>query len=719
VHAASGKTYVVVKSGVAVGAATYTDRTYVMLSPLPSVVQQATYIRTANNVKISKPGMAAFLTFSVDRNVTVYVAHDNRLAVPHWLGTTFTRVSGTVVNSDYYGKQFLSLFKKDFAKGTVTLGSNVDRAANGNMYMVMVETAGAPTLTTDKTAPVVTISSPKNGSTVSGTVTITASASDNTKVMGVQFLVDGKDVGSEDTSSPYSLAWTSKGVANGTHTIGAIARDAAGNRSAASVSVSVSNATTIGSPPPTGSTAPGSGTHSGWYASPTGSSGASGTASAPWDLATALGGGHGKVQPGDTIWLRGGTYGAGDNSTVYTSALTGTSTQPIIVRQYPGERATLNANLAVNGAYTWYMDFEVANTQTGPQSINGISHAGLGTKLIDLVVHDHTGNGIFTSEAAANSEIYGCLLYNNGSLGQSAADRAHGIYAQNLTGTKVLRDNIIFQTYAFGIHVYGQGGHLNNITVDGNVLFNNGMFNSNNFFLGGGQALVNLRFTNNMTYGVGGTGIIGEGTTSSGGVITGNYFVGPLLTITDWASLTFQHNTITQPNPWEIIILNAPSKTTLANYQWSDNTYYRLNTSGLPFTFQDHSLGTSTAYSFAGWQGLGIDAGSDYSELQQPPVKVVVEPDQYEPGRAIVVVYNWNGQGSAAVDLSNVLQSGDHYVVHNAEEYYGAPVASGTYGGAVTLPLSAVSPPTPVAGWSTNRPTASATFNTFIVQKTN
>src|SRR6185312_68039 len=108
-----------------------------------------------------------------------------------------------------------------------------------------------------------------------------------------------------------------------------------------------------------------------------------------------------------------------------------------------------------------------------------------------------------------------------------------------------------------------------------------------------------------------------------------------------------------------------------------------------------------------------------YSELQQPPVKVVVEPDQYEPGRAIVVVYNWNGQGSAAVDLSNVLQSGDHYVVHNAEAYYDAPVASGTYGGPVTLPLSAVAPPTPVARWSPNRPTASATFNTFIVQKTN
>src|SRR6185312_4380164 len=555
-------------------------------------------------------------------------------------------VSPTTASLVTGGKEQLSATLRD-AGGNVLTGrtitwstSSAGAATVSNTGLVTAVGAGSATITATSegqhgTSAITVTSAP---ATVAS-VTVSPS-SDSITVGGTQqFTATVKDsAGNVLTGRPVTWGTSNAAVAT-VSTSGLVTAEQVGSATITATSQGKSGGAAVTVP------AVSSGTHSGWYASPTGSSGASGTASAPWDLATALGGGHGKVQPGDTIWLRGGTYGAGDNSTVYTSALTGTSTQPIIVRQYPGERATLNANLAVNGAYTWYMDFEVANTQTGPQSINGISHAGLGTKLIDLVVHDHTGNGIFTSEAAANSEIYGCLLYNNGSLGQSAADRAHGIYAQNLSGTKVLRDNIIFQTYAFGIHVYGQGGHLNNITVDGNVLFNNGMFNSNNFFLGGGQALVNLRFTNNMTYGVGGTGIIGEGTTSSGGVITGNYFVGPLLTITDWASLTFQHNTFTQPNPWEIIVLNAPSKATLANYQWSDNTYYRLNTSGLPFTFQDHSLGTSTAYSFAGWQGLGIDAGSGYSEMQKPPMKVVVEPDQYEAGRAIVVVYNWSGQG--------------------------------------------------------------------------
>src|SRR5437870_11378258 len=41
----------------------------------------------------------------------------------------------------------------------------------------------------------------------------------------------------------------------------------------------------------------------GWYASPSGSSAGDGSRQ-PWDLQTALSGGQGRVQPGDTIWLR-------------------------------------------------------------------------------------------------------------------------------------------------------------------------------------------------------------------------------------------------------------------------------------------------------------------------------------------------------------------------------------------------------------------------------
>ena len=42
---------------------------------------------------------------------------------------------------------------------------------------------------------------------MSGTVTMSATATDNVGVVGVQFMVDGADLGPEDTTSPYSLSW--------------------------------------------------------------------------------------------------------------------------------------------------------------------------------------------------------------------------------------------------------------------------------------------------------------------------------------------------------------------------------------------------------------------------------------------------------------------------------------------------------------------------------
>src|SRR5205085_816534 len=81
----------------------------------------------------------------------------------------------------------------------------------------------------DTTPPTVSITAPASGSTVSGSTTVSASASDNVGVVGVQFRLDGAALGAEDTTAPYSIAWDTTTVANGSHTLSAVARDAAGN----------------------------------------------------------------------------------------------------------------------------------------------------------------------------------------------------------------------------------------------------------------------------------------------------------------------------------------------------------------------------------------------------------------------------------------------------------------------------------------------------------
>jgi hypothetical protein len=707
ISVASGKTYVAMKGAMTTGAKVYTDRVYKTMSPLPSLVQGATYIQTANNDKVSKPKSTSFLSFTIDRPATVYVAHDNRLAIPQWLASSFTKTSSTIVNTDYYVKQSLAVYQRTFAAGRVTLGSNVDRAANGNMYMVVVVGSNSTPPTVDTVGPTVKITAPTAGASVNGAITITATVNDKLRVAGVQFQVDGKSVAARDTTSPYAAAWPTSTMPNGTHMITAIATDAAGRSSTASEQVSVKNTTATNGG---GGATPPPGNHAGWYVTPTGNSGGSGTTASPWDLTTALGGAGGRVHPGDTIWLRAGTYGSGEGRSDYHATLTGTPTAPIIVRAYPGERATINGDIAVDGSYTWYWGFELANTNTSTQDIQGINSHCPGCRFINLVVHDHSGDGFGLWSEGPNQVAYGNIIYNNGFHGSTSTSFGHGIYAQNNTGTKVLQDNILFNQFGYGVHVYGSGNaFLNNFTVDGNVSFNSGVGDGMNYTLGGGSPLNNLVVNGNMAYynpdKMGNSFRVGYnfGTTNRNGVVTNNYVVGTAF-ISQWvAGLTFTGNTVINPSGVDVLIdQDVPTGSTVDH-----NTY--VDGSSMAFS------ALSSGYSFSQWQSkFGWDANSSMS-LSLPSNHIVVEPNAYEAGRANIVVFNWTGAGAVTVDLSGALKPGDQFVVVNAQNFFGAPVVSGTYNGPVTIPMSAIAPPASIGGRS--MPATTSQFQTFVVLK--
>src|SRR5262245_11874324 len=115
----------------------------------------------------------------------------------------------------------------------------VDAAANTSAASAP---ASATTLTPDTTAPTVALTAPSGSAPVSGTITISANASDDVGVAGVTFLVDNVVVGNQDTTSPYSVSWDTTAVANGTHTIVARARDTSNNSTdSAPLTVTVSN----------------------------------------------------------------------------------------------------------------------------------------------------------------------------------------------------------------------------------------------------------------------------------------------------------------------------------------------------------------------------------------------------------------------------------------------------------------------------------------------
>jgi thermitase len=103
----------------------------------------------------------------------------------------------------------------------------------------------AQNVVVDKTPPTVSIGSPANGATVSGTVQVTGAATDNVGVTSIQFSVDGQVVASS-VSSPFLFSWNTANYTNAAHTITVSASDAAGNVGTASISVTVSNISNAG-----------------------------------------------------------------------------------------------------------------------------------------------------------------------------------------------------------------------------------------------------------------------------------------------------------------------------------------------------------------------------------------------------------------------------------------------------------------------------------------
>ena len=436
------------------------------------------------------------------------------------------------------------------------------------------------------------------------------------------------------------------------------------------------------------------------YAAPNGSSTGSGSITSPWDLKTALS----SASAGDTVWLRGGTYPG--NFLCWAS---GTTTSPIIYRQYPGERARVDGGSSTGSAVgmmcqnVWLWGFEIffSNTQrissqTGSFPTDIYRGAGITTgqvagtplnlKFINMIIHDSWGSfGVW--KEASGAEIYGNLIYYDG---WNAPDRGHGhgIYTQN-DGSKTTKvfDNIIFSEFSHGIHVYAGDPLMNNYDIEGNISFDNGAIGTGgyarNMLVGagsGGDIPQNVIIKNNFTYyspskSGGESAKIGTDLTGCTNItVTGNYFVA-------------QNGTA----------LNIPAACTSISV-----------------------TGNTILGSLSGFSPSLYPNNSYYTGFSRPTgANVFVRPNAYEPGRANIAVYNWDMAATVQADVSQVLRQGDQYQVIDAENYWGSPVATGTYsGGTISLPMT-LSVVTPLVGSGGISPTHTSTeFGAFILVRT-
>jgi hypothetical protein len=470
----------------------------------------------------------------------------------------------------------------------------------------------------------------------------------------------------------------------------------------------------------------------GWYVRTNGTSGGNGSDTLPWSLEYALDGAP--VSPGDTVWIRGGTY-----TGTYYSSLTGISGAPIIVSAYPGERVTINSNgssneeFTVDGSWVNYWGLEIMNSSTVRTGSGlGVRPTGVyiqnahDLKFINFVVHD-AGHGTYTEPDAGNIEIYGWIVYNGGHQIPGSRSDGHGLYVKNYAtaGKKVFRDNVIFDQFGFGIHGYtgsGNSGKLQHMVFEGNVAFNNSTISADlnpNFQIGGDNIAnfdtvrTNLFYfspsaTTDYNVRVG----YPQGPLDSTAVFRDNYVVNgnPAVEVSDWTNLDMLNNTFIGSAMMVRQMQDAPSP----EQNWAGNTFYRDAAAGA-WRYNNSNL------NFTNWKtNTGLSATDNALNGTPSAPFVLVRKHQYLPGAAMVAIVNWLGTPLVAVSLAGIgLANGDQFEVRNVMDLWGTPVLTATYSGAaVNFPMTAIAPPAPIGGSPNPRITPGPGFNVFIVRKT-
>lgn len=457
-----------------------------------------------------------------------------------------------------------------------------------------------------------------------------------------------------------------------------------------------------------------------YFVATNGSPNGNGSINQPWDLQTALNN-KDVIKPGDLVLLRQGRYGLG-GSTTFTSNISGAINDYVTIKNYNGELATIDGNITVNGNYTQWWGFEVTNSMqervvASNQRVGGFSIFGLGTKVINCIIHDtgHPAIG-FWRTVGDSGELYGNIIWGTGIFDTNNKETARGspIYAQNEVGNRLIQDNITFRNFTTAMKAYTENSYANNFTIDGNTSFDNGdVFG---IFAESIKNPINrINITNNNVY-------TSPSSTNSNGITVGlydgilhgdlkvenNYIAnqnnggGMGLHIKSWQNNQVNNNTIIAANKGAILRIDN-EYLDKSSINIDNNTYY--SNANRPFQDTELQARLDSVYSsdyIASTQtielyknGRGEVTGSKhdkhsqiYSDFNNLKNAIFVRPNKFENSRANITVYNWEEKTTEQINPSNILKVGQNYEIKDAQNILGAPIATGTYTGQpINLPL--------------------------------
>jgi len=416
-----------------------------------------------------------------------------------------------------------------------------------------------------------------------------------------------------------------------------------------------------------------------FFVSPKGTPSGNGSRSSPWDLRSVLEGDRG-VRGGDVVWVMDGTY-----TGCFSVDVSGSEGRPVVIRAFPGARAVLDsadrtgAQHALEIGKSWCVVWGLEVMNSDPTSTDkrpgGYWFTGANSRMINCHVHDVGCCGYW--KGAVDSEIYGCLLYNIGGQRKGRGQgNGHNMYTQNDKGTKLIRDNFVFNGFRNGIDGYTTRGPLKGFDCIGNTCFgsaasaNEGGHKMDILF-GGLTPASRILLKENLCWsnGLGRCVQLGYGSNDNEDVtLIDNYVAGRVDFTKRWKKIEMKGN------------------------KFFGTVRGNVNTDEHPDNYYGPPPKTTEAF---------------------------VRPNVYEPGRANITVFNWSKAALVAVDISEVVPVGAEFEVRNGQNYNKGPVVKGTYeGGAVRLPMNGMDPVQPIGaeGYITKGEMTGSGFNIFVIQ---
>jgi parallel beta-helix repeat protein len=180
------------------------------------------------------------------------------------------------------------------------------------------------------------------------------------------------------------------------------------------------------------------------------------------------------LKPGDTLYVRGGTY----HQSVYVGA-SGTTRLPVTISAYRGERAIIDGGYS-KPVSDWGALFLVEGSNVVVQHITikrsnwmGLALKGQYDQAIDVTAQANMENGILVTGNGSYSLVEGCTVYSN-VMSNEQFQKSRGGWSSGLSAARgannvTLRNNRIWNNWGEGLSTYEAKYTL----MEGNTVYDN------------------------------------------------------------------------------------------------------------------------------------------------------------------------------------------------------------------------------------------------------